>query len=164
MASWEFSLKSWEVRQRSWYCHACGGHSVACHHLIISPQSYCLLQRQFHTRGLQCSCPLSWKGSYSTWQHSGNGPASLPHSSQGMCYKCGLWQKLSFFLSIAMIQYLFQLLTVSMDFDQALKSLSIFLTAGLYCPYFPFVSIASLKVRKIFWWIPAGKVKSYIPT
>lgn len=146
-----------------WYFHACGGHSVHVTSSSSHPSPAVCCKSSFML--VVFSAVAHWAGRVLTQRDNTQGRAQLHYETalRECVTNVDYGKNYLFFLSIAMIQYLFQLLTVSMDFDQALKSLSIFLTAGLYCPYFPFVSIASLKVRKIFRWIPAGKVKSYIP-
>lgn len=121
----------------SWYFHAGGGHSVARYHLIISAQSCCLLQKHLHGHGLQCSCPLSWKDCYSTVSIVWEGPSFIIKPVSRNELQMWIVAKIIFFLRTVMIQYQFQLLKVSVDFDQAVKHLSIFLIAGLCCPYFP---------------------------
>lgn len=163
MVFWGLSLKLREVRQ-----YSAPGTFMLVEHTVwhvatSSSQSYSLLQKHLQNHDLQCSCPLSWKDYYSTVSTFRERPSFITKQLSENVLHMWFMAKIIFFLSTALIQYLFQLLMVSMDFNQVLKLLSTFLKAVLYCHYFPSVSIAYLKVRKIFWWIPAGKVKSYIP-
>lgn len=107
----------------SWYFHACGGHSVACYYLIISSQSYCPLQKCLHDHGLQCSCGLSRKDCNSTTSILREWPSFIIKQLSQNVLQMWIMAKIIFSLSTAMIQHLFQLLTVSMNFDQALKPL-----------------------------------------
>lgn len=134
----------------SWYFYACGGRSVACYYLIISSQSYCLLQKCLHDHGLQCSCGLSWKDCYSTMSLLREWPSFIIKQLSQNVLQMWIMAKIIYSLSTAMIQHLFQLLTVSMNFDQALKPLWIFLTAGLCSLYFPLWALLIWKLENSF--------------
>lgn len=99
----------------SWYFHACGGHSVTFNHLIIpvllsaakaSSQSWSSMQLPTELEGLLLN--------------SVNTQRKVQLHYKTTLRECNpqMWimAKIIFFLSTAMIQYLFQLPTVSMDF------------------------------------------------